>query len=69
MTLLYQYSNFFHDATNKTLRLYDEIVAEGDKALDIAFELAPLREWTRLEEFPALVTLHLEDTDDYAWPY
>lgn len=58
--------NYYLNYEEKKLFIYDKLVAEGESALDYAFELLPPSEWTRLDEAPMMVEMRLEDEE---YPY
>ena len=47
----------------------DKKVAEGDQALDWAFELKPPSQWMSLENPPLLIDMGWEEFEEWQWPF
>ena len=57
--------HYMLDVEKKELYLLDKKVAEGDKALDWAFELSPPSEWNSSNTKPFLMDMGLEEFENW----
>ena len=61
--------NYFLNMETKELFLYDKRIAEGEPALDLAFEIGSPSEWTQLDDIPPLSMMKLIETDENSYPF
>ena len=64
-----QKGHYYLDIAKKELYIFDRLVAEGNEALDYAFELSPPSEWRSLDARPFLNDMGYEEFQEYSFPF